>query len=111
MPTHGKQVISQVAEFVHKHPGGTFSLSDLMDELGEGFNRDTVRKALSTDLPARGFNIEAVVRGSIYRFHGMTTAEGKPVGDLFEKIGQTKEGDPILQCEDGVIYIAKEVRY
>lgn len=111
MPEHrGRQVIDSVASYVHKRPGGTFSLDDVMEELGEGFNRDTVRKALSTDLLRKGFNIETVVRGSIYRFHGMNRVESRS-SVLFEKIGQTKEGDPILQCEDGAIYIAKEVKY
>lgn len=62
------------------------------------------------------YPIKVLVRGQIWRYEEKPESEVKetantttPVGSLWECIGMTKKGDPILKDESGILYVAKEL--
>lgn len=100
----------ELATWLMHHIGGTFSINDLMADMPDGANIKSVTKLLTTDFPRKGFDIETVVRGQVFRFHGVRSHNGEHSGGLlFEQIGTAKDGRLVIQAEDGTIYLAVEV--
>lgn len=62
------------------------------------------------------YPIRVIVRGQVWRYlEIIPTQEPEPevrdtvVGSLWECIGVTKKGDPIMKDESGILYVAKEL--
>jgi hypothetical protein len=96
-----------VFEYLLKHPGGTVFLGDLCRDHPDATRasiQQVMRHAVQQGLAA------PIVQGNSWRVLA-PNANGTSLDThaLFEQIGRTKTGDPVLQSEDGTLYVAREV--
>jgi hypothetical protein len=95
--------------------GKVLYADDLANELD--VYRDTVQAGVNNlrRKPEWDAAIEIVVRGNAWRYKGPAgevKANGHApdgAGLMFTSLASTREGDLILQCEDGRIFRAKEL--
>lgn len=115
-------VAPKVYEVLAKNIGLPVSVDDIVKETG--LDRERVINGFTT-LRARGFQVEGVIKGSLYRLTALAPVpkEAKrevyevpepepvrtPIKRMFEEIGVTRDGVVIIQDDEGTLFKAEEL--
>lgn len=112
----GKNVQPEVLRYLIQRTGEICFLRDMTSALG--FDEKQIQSAIG-HLKDKGNPIKTESRGQSWVYipngpsvPGITEPEpstGSRNGELFECIGQTKTGKPLVRGDDGVIYVATEL--
>jgi hypothetical protein len=101
-----------ILEYLSSHPNTVVYLKQISKATGltDQQVQSQIRNMINDKFP-----IGVVVRAQAWTFTPAAGELGSPDakpdtrGTLYEEIGRTKNGKPVLQDADGVIYIATEV--
>lgn len=108
----GTGLQAKIMRYMEQRPGVNVYLDEMRHEFGvpEALVQTAVRNIRQRDYWREA--VEVVVRGRVWMYR----PNRKPVEDerkdtplCFEEVGQTRDGDLILQCEDGRIFRAREL--
>lgn len=100
-----KPIKGSVIEYLLKRVGQTLYLGDIASDL-------SVPEDLLIAVMARAAHdglVEVVIRARSWRVKGLPPIPAQIGGKIFQQIGVTRSGEAVLQCEDNIIYIAREV--
>lgn len=109
----GRAIHDKLLDYFQQHPNETLSVTRIAKETGEPHKRiqSWVTSVRNRNMDLGGGRMEIVMRGRIYRYVTGGDAVGSGPGGkrMFQEVGTTKEGDVILECEDGTLYKAAEL--
>lgn len=101
-PTRKRPVAlsAPIREYADRHPGARVWLKDLVELTG---GAPTGIQTVMGKLVGEG-QAQVVTRGNCWQI-----GKAQQSGGLFEQIGTTKNGDLVVQDEDGRLFVAREV--
>jgi biotin operon repressor len=107
-----KNVISgPLFDFMNKRKDEEISVNEMAAELG--ITRAQVLNGMNT-LRGKGINVVAITRGHTYVLRSGKSPSARKVETpdnmrMFEEISVLTENRILLRCEDGKLYVAKEI--
>lgn len=106
-------IIGDVTTYFETHENKACSIKQMSNELG--YTERQIRASIANKKFENGewaSHLTVLVSGQVYKWHPESvsvTESSKQKTNLYEQIGTTKNGDLILQDEDGVLFRATEL--
>jgi hypothetical protein len=102
-----------IIPFLQLHVGSMVNIAQVADVCPEGTSRGAIQSAMKR-IEGK-CDLEVITRGSVWRFQGDAKAQtpsgpDENVGKVLEVIRTLKTRELLLECEDGRLFRATEVK-
>lgn len=107
MRHQNRGIAAKVFQWLEQRPGLVCYSEDIAQ--GLDVEKAVINNAINWLKNGKNLPIETVLPGSAWRYDPNKQPQKKTVHSLFELVGKAKNGDLILQDEEGGLFRAKEI--
>jgi hypothetical protein len=100
-------ITGQIKEYFVGNTGRTITLSELTSNLKN--DARVIQQSMASILREKTPGFAVVVRAKAWKYDPATRPETKSDKRMFEEIGKTREGEIVIQDDNGVLYLARNL--